>query len=71
VHEGGWRIEGDPGGELRFVHPDGRELEVGPPGLRAEVAERFGVGVGTAFGVEAGVGFGAGAGFGAGDWLPP
>ena len=41
VHEGGWRIEGDPAGELRFVHPDGRELRVGPPALRPEVAERF------------------------------
>jgi hypothetical protein len=41
VHEGGWRIEGEPGGELRFVHPDGRRLQVGPPGLRPEVARRL------------------------------
>jgi uncharacterized protein DUF222/HNH endonuclease len=41
VHEGGWRIEGDPAGDLRFVHPDGRRLRVGPAGLRPEVARRF------------------------------
>jgi hypothetical protein len=58
VHEGGWRVEGDPAGELRFVHPDGRELRVGPPGLRAEVAERFGFRVGE----EAGAGPAEGAG---------
>ncbi len=26
VHEGGWRVEGDPGGTLIFVRPDGRKL---------------------------------------------
>src|SRR2546423_967127 len=61
VHEGGWRIEGDPGGELRFVHPEGREVQVGPPGLRPEVAERFGAGIG----IGAGAGLGAGADVGA------
>lgn len=29
VHEGGWRIEGEPG-SLRFVRPDGTELGNGP-----------------------------------------
>ena len=41
VHEGGWRIEGHPGGDLRFVHPDGHRLRVGPAGLRPEVGWRF------------------------------
>ena len=35
-------IEGHPDADLRFVHPDGRELRVGPQGLRPEVARRFG-----------------------------
>ena len=39
VHEGGWRIEGDPGGELRFIRPDGRELDSRPPGLREDLRE--------------------------------
>src|SRR5207249_847113 len=33
VHEGGWRIEGDPNGELIFIRLDGRRLSTGPPGL--------------------------------------
>jgi hypothetical protein len=66
VHEGGWRIEGDPAGELRFVHPDGRELRVGPPGLRPEVAERFGFGVGTEAEARTGAATGAVDGPGAG-----
>ena len=52
VHEGGWRVEGDPAGELRFVRPEGRELRVGPPGLRPEVAERFGFRVGDGVPLE-------------------
>jgi hypothetical protein len=40
VHEGGWHIVGDPEGELRFVHPYGRELSTRPAPLRAEVRER-------------------------------
>ncbi|MGH9224695.1 MAG: DUF222 domain-containing protein [Acidimicrobiales bacterium] len=32
VHERGWRIEGDPEGELTFIRPDGRPL--GPRNLR-------------------------------------
>ena len=43
VHEGGWRIEGDPAGDLKFVHPDGHRLRVGPAGLRPEVGWRFDV----------------------------
>ncbi|HWC39988.1 MAG TPA: DUF222 domain-containing protein [Acidimicrobiales bacterium] len=41
VHEGGWRIEGRPDGELRFVHPLGRALTTRPEPLRAEVRERL------------------------------
>ncbi|MDQ4097597.1 MAG: HNH endonuclease, partial [Actinomycetota bacterium] len=26
VHEGGWRIRGDPEGDVTFVRPDGRLL---------------------------------------------
>ena len=41
VHEGGWRIEGDPEGELRFVHPLGEALSTRPTPLRAEVQDRL------------------------------
>ena len=41
VHEGGWRVEGDPEEELRFVHPLGKVLSTRPPPLRAEVRERL------------------------------
>jgi hypothetical protein len=41
VHEGGWRIEGDPGDVLRFVHPQGRELSTRPVPIRREVQERL------------------------------
>jgi hypothetical protein len=40
-HEGGWRIEGDPEGELSFVHPLGTALSTRPEPLRAEVRERL------------------------------
>jgi hypothetical protein len=40
LHEGGWRIEGDPGDELRFVNPFGRVLSTRPAPLRDEVRER-------------------------------
>jgi hypothetical protein len=40
-HEGGWRIEGDPGDVLRFVHPQGRELSTRPVPIRREVQERL------------------------------
>jgi hypothetical protein len=39
--EGGWRIEGDPEGELRFVHPLGAVVSTRPVPLRAEVRERL------------------------------
>jgi hypothetical protein len=41
VHEGGWRIEGHPDDELRFVHPGGRALSTRPVPLRTEVRERL------------------------------
>jgi hypothetical protein len=40
-HEGGWRIEGDPEGELTFVHPLGTALSTRPEPLRTEVRERL------------------------------
>ncbi|MDP2498922.1 MAG: HNH endonuclease signature motif containing protein, partial [Candidatus Palauibacterales bacterium] len=33
VHEDGWRLEGDPAGELRFLRPDGQKLPEVPPRL--------------------------------------
>lgn len=36
VHEGGWRIEGDPKGELVFIAPDGRTFPEGPTPIRDE-----------------------------------
>jgi Domain of unknown function (DUF222)/HNH endonuclease len=41
VHEGGWRVRGDPAGHLEFLRPDGRVLQTGPPGLRPEVRRRL------------------------------
>ncbi len=41
VHEGNWKIDGDPNTELRFIGPDGREFSQGPPGLSDEVRERI------------------------------
>jgi hypothetical protein len=35
-HEGRWRLEGDPDGELAFIRPSGWALEHGPPALRPE-----------------------------------
>lgn len=40
LHEGGWKIEGDVNGELRFVSPDGRVWTQGPPAIREDVGER-------------------------------
>ncbi len=37
VHEGGFAIEGDPAGDLRFSRPDGRPLATRPPPLREEM----------------------------------
>lgn len=41
LHEKGWRIEGDPNRELRFIGPDGRELTSPSPRLRPEIRERL------------------------------
>ncbi len=41
VHEGGWAIEGDADGELRFIRPDGTVLATGPPPLRPDVRRRI------------------------------
>jgi hypothetical protein len=41
LHEGGWRVEGRPDGELRFVHPGGTSLSTRPAPLRPEVRERI------------------------------
>jgi hypothetical protein len=42
VHEGGWGIEGDPAGELRFLRPNGGgPLETHPPPLRTDVRDRL------------------------------
>jgi hypothetical protein len=41
LHEGGWRAEGDPAVEVRFVDRTGRVLSTGPPGLRPEVRHRL------------------------------
>lgn len=43
LHELGWRIEGDPSGELRFVSPDGRAATSRPAPPRPDVLERFGL----------------------------
>ncbi|MGI0156616.1 MAG: DUF222 domain-containing protein, partial [Thermoplasmata archaeon] len=40
VHEGGWRMTGDPS-QLSFVHPAGHELVTHPPPLRPEVMQRL------------------------------
>jgi hypothetical protein len=36
-HEGGWRIEGDPNGTLKFIRPNGTVLHEGPPPLDYDV----------------------------------
>jgi hypothetical protein len=42
VHEGGWDIEGDPAGELRFLRPNGAgPLDTRPRPLRSDVRERL------------------------------
>ena len=40
VHEGGWRVEGEPNGELRFIRPNGALLKTGPPPLDPRVRKR-------------------------------
>ncbi len=41
VHQEGWRIEGDPGGELQFVSASGQILSSRPMPLLDEVEKRF------------------------------
>jgi uncharacterized protein DUF222/HNH endonuclease len=41
VHEGGWKISGDPNGDIVFIAPDGRNLTQGPPPLRDEIKQRL------------------------------
>jgi hypothetical protein len=43
VHEGGWKVEGNPFGRLRFIRPDGHALSTGPPGLRDDVRKMLGL----------------------------
>ena len=35
IHEGGWRLRGDPEGDLTWVRPNGRPLEAGAGLARA------------------------------------
>lgn len=41
VHEGGWRIEGSPNGDLVFIRPDGRPYQPRPQPLQSEVRQRL------------------------------
>ncbi len=41
LHEGGWKLEGNPDEELRFIKPNGGVLKTGPPAVRADVRERL------------------------------
>ncbi len=41
VHEGGWRLEGKPDQELRFIRPSGGVLKTGPPPVRPEIKDRL------------------------------
>ncbi len=41
VHDGGWKIEGSPNGDLIFIRPDGRPFQPRPPTLRPEVRQRL------------------------------
>jgi hypothetical protein len=43
VHRRGWRIEGNPDGQLTFRRPDGQAVETARAGLRPELAERLGL----------------------------
>lgn len=51
VHEGGWQLRGRPDKGLRFIRPDGRELEARPPPLRPEVRRRILPGAGSSGGL--------------------
>jgi len=39
VHEGGWRVDGDPDAELRFTSPTGRVVSSRPAPMRREVQQ--------------------------------
>ena len=41
VHDGGWKIEGCPNGDLIFIRPNGRSYQPRPQTLRQEVRERL------------------------------
>lgn len=41
LHEGGWRLSGNPDADVCFIRPDGRPLATGPPRLRPDVARRL------------------------------
>ncbi|MGZ5385196.1 MAG: HNH endonuclease signature motif containing protein [Acidimicrobiia bacterium] len=41
VHDGGWKIQGDPNGELIFIRPDGRPYQPRPQPIRREVRQRL------------------------------
>lgn len=41
VHEGGWKIEGSPNGELLFIRPDGRPYQPRPDALRGIVRKKL------------------------------
>jgi hypothetical protein len=41
VHEGGWKTEGSPNGDLLLIRPDGRPYQPKPDPLRREVRKRL------------------------------
>lgn len=41
VHERGWKVEGNPNGELTFIRPDGTVRATGSPPLHPVITERF------------------------------
>ena len=48
LHEGGWKVEGDPNAELVFISPDGRIFREGPTPMRPGVRERVDALMGSA-----------------------
>ncbi len=41
AHEGGWKVRGNPNGDLEWTRPDGTPLDHTPPPLRAEIKARL------------------------------